>query len=321
MAEMQEFQSSKTAEEIESVFVGALVPFGGSPLTESQQQQARDYIGTTAFGSGIKIFSHFDTLDELKATVQTPEPGQAYSVGVEPPYQLYVFDFLNDEWRDYGPIRAIDISARFAQNVAVDVNAWEEDTDVFADYFYKADIPLGEVTGNDFPIVAFSPSDAVGGNFCPIAYCFDSYVEIWAKAIPTEPINIPALTFIVQDDGTSRTSTKGITNAGGGIPTGGVNNDMLANGSVTAAKIAANAVSQSLTVTLAAASWSSKKQTVTANGVTASNTVIVSPAPASHLAYCEAGVRCVAQAANSLTFQCEDVPTVALTVNVTCINK
>lgn len=93
------------------------------------------------------------------------------------------------------------------------------------------------------------------------------------------------------------------------------------NGTVTAAKIAANAVSTSFTVTLAVASWSNKNQTVTASGVTTSNTIIVTPAPASFLAYGEAQVRCISQATNSLTFQCEDVPTVALTVNVTCINK
>ena len=102
---------------------------------------------------------------------------------------------------------------------------------------------------------------------------------------------------------------------------GAVTSTYLASSAVTAAKIASNAVSKSLTVTLAAASWSSKKQTVTASGVTTSNTVIVSPAPASFLAYGEAQVRCTAQAANSLTFTCEEVPTVALTVNVLYINK
>lgn len=97
--------------------------------------------------------------------------------------------------------------------------------------------------------------------------------------------------------------------------------DQYEDGSVTAAKLAANAVSKSLTVTLTTAGWSSKKQTVTAAGVTTSNTVIVSPAPASFLAYSDARVRCTAQAGNALTFTCEDVPAEALTVNVCCVNK
>lgn len=75
-----------------------------------------------------------------------------------------------------------------------------------------------------------------------------------------------------------------------------------------------------ITVTLAAASWSSLAQTVTASGVTASNTVIVSPAAGSHNAYCEAGVYCSAQASGKLTFKCSEKPTVALTVNVLIIN-
>ena len=95
----------------------------------------------------------------------------------------------------------------------------------------------------------------------------------------------------------------------------------LANIIVNSSNIASNAVSKSLTVTLAPESWPNNEQTVTASGVTASNTVIVTPAPASFLAYAEAQVRCTAQAANSLTFLCETVPTAALTVNVTHINK
>lgn len=72
----------------------------------------------------------------------------------------------------------------------------------------------------------------------------------------------------------------------------------------------------SISIILAAANWSSKKQTITVAGVTATNTVIVAPEYASQNAYTSAGVYCTAQAANSLTFTCATVPTVALTVNV-----
>lgn len=75
-----------------------------------------------------------------------------------------------------------------------------------------------------------------------------------------------------------------------------------------------------VTVTLSESNWASNKQTVSVSGATASNTVIVSPAPASHKAYGEAGVYCSAQAADSLTFTCESVPSAALTVNITILN-
>lgn len=70
------------------------------------------------------------------------------------------------------------------------------------------------------------------------------------------------------------------------------------------------------TATLAVASWSSNTQTVSVSNVTASNTVIVTAAPASYVHYNECAVRCSAQAAGKLTFTCTDTPTSALTVNV-----
>lgn len=73
-----------------------------------------------------------------------------------------------------------------------------------------------------------------------------------------------------------------------------------------------------LTVTLAVASWntSTKQISVTASGVTASNLVEVSPAPASWEVAAAAGVYCSAQASNSLTFKCSSIPSAAITVNV-----
>lgn len=74
---------------------------------------------------------------------------------------------------------------------------------------------------------------------------------------------------------------------------------------------------KALNVSLTVAGWSSSLiQSVTAAGVTAAGTVIISPAPASLDAYSSAGVRCTAQAANQLTFQCKKKPTAALTVEV-----
>lgn len=73
------------------------------------------------------------------------------------------------------------------------------------------------------------------------------------------------------------------------------------------------------TATLSASSWSGNTQTVAVSGVTTSNVVIPSPDADSYVAYCEAVVRCTAQAADSLTFTCTETPTVDLTVNVLII--
>ena len=71
-------------------------------------------------------------------------------------------------------------------------------------------------------------------------------------------------------------------------------------------------------VTLAAGSWYNKQQVVNVSGVKASNLVIVSPNPAAanFAAYAESNVRCTAQEKGKLTFTCEDVPSIALVVNV-----
>lgn len=75
----------------------------------------------------------------------------------------------------------------------------------------------------------------------------------------------------------------------------------------------------SVTITLSSSSWSSNTQTVTVSGVSASETAqLITPTPAiaSQSAYYEAGIMCTGQAANSLTFTCQTVPTSNLTVYV-----
>lgn len=72
--------------------------------------------------------------------------------------------------------------------------------------------------------------------------------------------------------------------------------------------------------TLTAAGWSGGTQTVSCAGVTSSNSVIVTYAPASHDAWVAAGVYCSAQATNSLTFTCTSTPSADLTANVLILN-
>lgn len=72
-------------------------------------------------------------------------------------------------------------------------------------------------------------------------------------------------------------------------------------------------------VTLTTSGWSSNTQTVTVSGVSATETAqLITPTPAiaSQSAYYEAGIMCTNQAANSLTFTCQTVPTSNLTVYV-----
>ncbi len=95
-------------------------------------------------------------------------------------------------------------------------------------------------------------------------------------------------------------------------PTGWVTS---VNGQTWAVTLTIPSVS-TITVTLASASWSNNEITVTATGVTASNTVIVSPAPSNINDYATNSVYCSAQGSGTLTFSCNTEPTVDIDVNV-----
>ena len=73
-----------------------------------------------------------------------------------------------------------------------------------------------------------------------------------------------------------------------------------------------------VSVTLSASGWDAdaKTQTVSVSGVTATANCIITAAPNSYMAYAEAGVRCTAQGAGTLTFACETVPTADVAANV-----
>lgn len=73
-----------------------------------------------------------------------------------------------------------------------------------------------------------------------------------------------------------------------------------------------------VSVTLSASGWnsSSKTQTVSVSGVTATGNLIITAAPDSYMAYAKAAVRCTAQGEGTLTFACETVPTANVAANV-----
>ena len=79
---------------------------------------------------------------------------------------------------------------------------------------------------------------------------------------------------------------------------------------------------KSASVTLTAEGWADKSQTVNFGGVNVNSAVIVSPDPAegNFKTYTECEVRCESQGNGTLTFVCEDIPGIALTVNVAVFN-
>lgn len=74
---------------------------------------------------------------------------------------------------------------------------------------------------------------------------------------------------------------------------------------------------------LSASGWKNNSQTINLSNVAANSLVTVAPVPTAQnrTAYLESGVYCSAQGAGTLTFVCEDVPSVNLNVNIQIINK
>jgi len=96
----------------------------------------------------------------------------------------------------------------------------------------------------------------------------------------------------------------------------GANKFVLADGAVTYSKLATNAKSKGVAVTLPASGWADNTQTVAVTGVTADNNVVVGPAPESREAWTDAEIYCSAQGNGTLTFVCGSVPAENVTANV-----
>ena len=56
-------------------------------------------------GKDFQILGFFESLEELVAALESPERGDAYGVGTEAPYDIYVYDGLNERWVNNGSIQ------------------------------------------------------------------------------------------------------------------------------------------------------------------------------------------------------------------------
>lgn len=319
------FRSSLLAQEMEDTWTGTVRFNAEQELSETQKAQARENIGAVPFGSNLKILGHFNTVAELQASAPQ-NVGDAYSVGAATPYNLYIFDGLRNEWLNYGQIRAADISSRYVENQVIAVSAWTADTSTIAGFNYKAQITISGATGDDFPIVAFNQSDAVSGNFAPLSFSFDGYLEIWAKEKPTAAVTIPIATIIVNGG-----NGRGITNATGGITAGSIVTENLADNVVTAPKIANGAVSQTFTATITVAGWTGDAapytNDVTVTGLAADDNPFVDMIASSTFETAETEIEAFANiyrmvtAENKLTVYAAEKPTVDIAIQIKVVRK
>lgn len=63
----------------------------------------------------------------------------------------------------------------------------------YQDYPYRATVPLTGVLASMTPEVIFSLADAVGGNYAPVAECYNGGVYLYAASMPDAAITIPTI--------------------------------------------------------------------------------------------------------------------------------
>lgn len=96
------------------------------------------------------------------------------------------------------------------------------------------------------------------------------------------------------------------------------------NGTLTVQADSGGATAAGAAAVLSASQWTASGeeyiQTVNVAGVTASSLLVAAPAEASRNEYSECGIRATGQAAGTITFTAESMPTAALTANVMVVN-
>ena len=96
-------------------------PLGPMPLSVAEQIDAKagsaldmaayvkELADSGAFdgedGKSFVIKGFYDTYDDLVEAVPDPEVGVAYGVGTSAPYDIYIWDDANQQWRNNGPIQ------------------------------------------------------------------------------------------------------------------------------------------------------------------------------------------------------------------------
>ncbi len=58
-------------------------------------------------GKGLTILGYYDTLDMLTAAVSQPAVGDAYAIGLQAPYDIYIWNGTQNQWVNNGPLQGV----------------------------------------------------------------------------------------------------------------------------------------------------------------------------------------------------------------------
>ena len=258
--------------------------------------QAKTDLAAAIESKGVTVPPN-TTINVYPGLVQQIEQGAGLPSGGTPGQMLYQGE-SGPEWGDK-PVMYVTITGD-AENVysadktnAEIYQAYQNGYAVFAKIDGILSIPLFQVysVSDEYYAAIFSSYNLVG--MITIMFSIDGQIVVQSQGIDSSDISFtPGTTGLTSDN-----VQDAIEEVNAKIP----------------------AKPQSVTVTLPASGWSSNTQTVTVQGVLADESAqLIQPMPAmvSQTAYYEAGILCTGQAANQLTFTCQNVPTEDLTVYV-----
>lgn len=113
----------------------------------------------------------------------------------------YVFEYNGTDWHlgettvtltDYG----ITVTGTPANGDTVTVvytaSMWETNA-AYADFPYRATVPLSGVTAAMLPQVIFDVAEATSGDYAPVEETYAGGVYIWAANVPEAAITIPTI--------------------------------------------------------------------------------------------------------------------------------
>lgn len=286
-------------------------PLHGLPMSVAEQldfnarqalllaQAVKDMADAGAFdgepGTSFAPLGYFESAFALGESVSNPKPGDVYGVGTAAPYEIYVWDGVNQLWVNNGqlqgaPGEAGEKGSTFIPSVDANGNlSWTNDGGL-------ENPPLRNITG---PKGDTGPKGADGKGAYELA-SEKGYTG-------TETTFYQALTAMPYHNARH-------------LPDGAdpikIQTGNIADGAVSASKLAADAKSRAVAVSLPASGWADNSQSVAVAGITAQSNIVVSPAPDSRDDYYAADIYCSAQGEGTLSFCCSTAPTADVTANV-----
>lgn len=99
---------------------------------------------------------------------------------------------IENEYKNLQEGTAVELKKLMFTNQTVVAGAFTADS-TYADFPYRAAIPLTNVLSTMYPEVIFNVAEAMGGTFAPVSQTYNGGVYIYASEVPSSSITIPTI--------------------------------------------------------------------------------------------------------------------------------